>query len=253
MTANSDYTQACARCGSLAGPHDIFCGQCGRELAPALQQARGDAFAALTPALVYYFLTLFLLMVYKFTPAFPSGFEGQVVISLIDIVIVIAFALHARHDLAPLFSVSQLRFRLVVLTIAGALAGSLVIAALAKFINVSISDDVFYDPYLFQDTQYPLLISILFICVQPAIFEELAFRGFLFGNLQRVTSPLGALYISGFLFGLMHLSYISMIWLVPIGLAFAYLRLRYNTLWYGMIGHFFYNLGITLIEYYQLF
>lgn len=192
-------------------------------------------------------------MVYKFTPAFPYGFEGQVVISLIDIVILIAFALHARHDLAPLFSVSQLRFRLVVLTIAGALAGSLVIAALAKFINVSISDDVFYDPYLFQDTQYPLLISILFICVQPAIFEELAFRGFLFGNLQRVTSPLGALYISGFLFGLMHLSYISMIWLVPIGLAFAYLRLRYNTLWYGMIGHFFYNLGITLIEYYQLF
>jgi hypothetical protein len=30
------------------------------------------------------------------------------------------------------------------------------------------------------------------------------------------------------------------------------LRMKYNTLWYGMIGHFTYNLTIVLIDYFHL-
>lgn len=243
----------CIQCGAPVNVADIFCSHCGRELSATVRPPQEDVFSTLTPSLLYYFATLILLMVYKFTPAFPEGFEGQVAISILDIGIVIAFCIYARRDLAPLFSVSGLSSKIMLLTVAGALAGSALISLVANWINVSISDDVFYNPYLFEDTQFPLLISVLFICVQPAIFEEVAFRGFLFSNLEKVTSPAGAVYISSFIFGLLHLAFISMIWLVPIGLAFAFLRLKYNTLWYGMIGHFTYNLGITLIEFYQVF
>jgi len=41
----------------------------------------------------------------------------------------------------------------------------------------------------------------------------------------------------------------SLLWLVPIGLAFGYLRDKHNTLWYGMIGHFAYNFSITFFEF----
>lgn len=135
------------------------------------------------------------------------------------------------------------------LTIVGALLGSVIISWIANIIQISISDDVFYNPYLFQDTGSPFLLATLFICVQPAIFEEVAFRGFLFTNIQKIASPLGAVYVTSFLFGIIHLAVISLLWLVPIGLAFAFLRLKYNIIWYGVIGHFTYNLGITILEF----
>lgn len=243
----------CIHCAAPVKATDFFCSHCGRELKSTARHPREDVFTTLTPSLLFYFVTLILLMVYKFTPVFPDGFEGQVAIAVLDTGIVIAFWIYSKRELAPLFSVSGLRIKLVLLTVLGALAGSIVISLVADWINVSISDDVFYNPYLFDDTAFPLFMSIVFICVQPAIFEEVAFRGFLFSNLEKVTSPGGAVYISSFVFGLLHLAIISLIWLVPIGLAFAFLRLRYNTLWYGIIGHFIYNLGITLIEFYGIF
>ncbi|HYF70621.1 MAG TPA: CPBP family intramembrane glutamic endopeptidase [Ohtaekwangia sp.] len=86
-------------------------------------------------------------------------------------------------------------------------------------------------------------------CILPAVFEEVAFRGFMFTNLQAVTNTKSVIYITAFLFGVIHLSFISLLWLIPIGIVFAVLRARYNTLWYGVVGHFTYNFTITLIEF----
>jgi uncharacterized protein len=138
---------------------------------------------------------------------------------------------------------------LILVTIIGAILGSFVVTWVANMINVSINDDVFYDTYLFEDTPFPLLFSVLFIAVQPAIFEEVAFRGFIFNGIKKVTNASGAIYTSAFLFGIMHLQIISLLWLIPIGLVFALLRNKYNTLWYGVVGHFTYNLCITLNEF----
>ena len=66
-----------------------------------------------------------------------------------------------------------------------------------------------------------------------------------------MTTPTGAVYITAFVFGIIHLAVISMLWLVPLGLIFGMLRAKYNTLWYGVIGHFTYNLGFILLEYAQ--
>ena len=48
-------------------------------------------FDVLTPTLAYYFITLLLLGIYKLTSVFPEGFEGIVVVTVIDVAIVIAF------------------------------------------------------------------------------------------------------------------------------------------------------------------
>jgi membrane protease YdiL (CAAX protease family) len=96
-------------------------------------------------------------------------------------------------------------------------------------------------------------MATLFIAVQPAIFEEITFRGFLFNNLKQVSGGPSAVYITGFVFGMMHLALISLLWLVPIGLAFGYLRNKYNTLWYGVIGHFTYNFIIVMNDFERWF
>lgn len=242
----------CSQCGNVVREQDTFCGSCGREIRRQSQPVRLDVFEALRITLLYYFITIILLIIYKFTPAFDPGYEGLVWISVIDIIIVIVFWIYSARDLAPLFNPLRINLKIFGLTILGAIAGAFVISFIGNLIDLSINDDVFYDVYLFQDKSSPLLYALLFICVQPAIFEEVAFRGFLYSNLQKVATPISAVYITGFLFGIMHLSIISLLWLIPIGLVFAFLRMKYNTLWYGIVGHFVYNATITLIEFYQL-
>lgn len=242
----------CAQCGNVVREIDTFCGSCGRELRRESTAVRTDVFESLRVTLLYYFITITLLIIYKFTPAFEPGFDGMLWISIIDIGIVIAFWIYCARDLAPLFNPLRINLGILGLTIIGAFGGALLISVIGSLIDLSINDDVFYDVYMFEDKSSPLLYAFVFICVQPAIFEEVAFRGFLFSNLQKVASPISAVYITGFLFGIMHLAVISLLWLVPIGLVFAFLRMKYNTLWYGIIGHFVYNSTIILIEYYEL-
>jgi membrane protease YdiL (CAAX protease family) len=190
-----------------------------------------------------------LLAVYKFSNFFPSRLEGNLIVTALDVGIVLCFWVLNYQALMPLFSISKIQPRIMVLTIFGAITGSVVVSVIADFINLSINDDVFYDTYLFKETSYPFLFATLLIAVQPAIFEEVAFRGFLFDNLRKVAGGSSAVYITGFVFGIMHLQIISLLWLISIGLAFGFLRNKYDTLWYGVVGHFTYNFFITIYEF----
>lgn len=251
MEANETLSfAACESCGSQLQITDRFCGNCGKEHSVELERPPVDVYTVLSPSLIYYFITLALLAVYKLTPAFEDDFESFLFISAVDVLIVVWFAIYAFKDLVPLFSIKNFRLSIACLTVLSALAGSVFISWFANILNLAISDDVFYNTYLFADTSYPFLFATLLLCVQPAIFEEVAFRGFLFNNIQKLSTPKGTVYITSFIFGILHLAIVSMLWLVPIGLAFAFLRLRYNTIWYGVIGHFTYNFGITAIEFF---
>jgi uncharacterized protein len=233
-------------------PSDRFCGHCGKETITVFEIAsasKGDVLQIITPTLGYYFITLLLIATYGLTDAFPEGFEGLAIISVIDILLVIVFWLFYFREMAPLFSLRKVKFGVMGLTIVGAAIAGLVVTALAELIQFSIQDDIFYSTYLFEDTNNPFLWAVLFICVQPAFFEEIAFRGFLYSNLEKVTTAKSAIYITAFIFGIIHLAIISMLWLVPAGLIFAFMRMKYHTLWYGIVGHFTYNFVITVIDF----
>jgi membrane protease YdiL (CAAX protease family) len=251
MRSSATGISSCIGCGGEIRPEDRFCGSCGTSLIADDAQPSRDAFTVLTPSLVYYFLTLTLLAAYKLTDIFDAGFESFLGVTIADTLIIIIFWIIARKDLAPLFAFKGIRISVVLLTIAGAILGCLVVSITADFINVSLFESTFSDAWLFEETSAPLLYAVIFTCVQPAIFEEVAFRGFLFNNIQQVTTPSGAVYITAFIFGIIHLAVISMLWLVPLGLIFGILRAKYNTLWYGVIGHFTYNLGFVLLEHGQ--
>ena len=233
-------------------PRDAtFCPVCGKPIVEEVTESI-NAFEFLGPSLLYYFGTLCLLGLFKLTTFFPEGFAGMAWISAIDIIIVIGFWVAFSERVNNLFVLTNIKIIVIGYVIAGAIISGFAVSILANLINITINDDVFYNYYLFEDTHYPELFAVLFICVQPAIFEEVAFRGFLFNNIQELSSSQTAIYVTSFLFGILHLTFISLIWLVPLGLVFAILRSKYNTLWYGMIGHFIYNFTILSIEYFQL-
>ena len=90
--------------------------------------------------------------------------------------------------------------------------------------------------------------AVVAICVMPGIFEELAFRGVIFGALQRVLGSTEALLVSALMFAILHLSVPSMPHLFLMGVVLGWLRLRTGSLLPGMLTHFTHNLLVLLAE-----
>lgn len=93
-------------------------------------------------------------------------------------------------------------------------------------------------------SDYKLLIGFVFYASLPAIFEEIFFRGLIFDKLKLIYSTKNAIIISSILFYLIHLVYgtfLSFLYIIPLGLFLGYLRDRYNNLIYPIVSHFFYN------------
>lgn len=89
---------------------------------------------------------------------------------------------------------------------------------------------------------------ILFVCVQPAIVEELAFRGVILGALRGVVGTRDAVVVSSLMFAFLHLGILSFPHLFLIGLMLGFLRVRSGSLYPCMLMHFLHNLLVVLSE-----
>jgi membrane protease YdiL (CAAX protease family) len=90
------------------------------------------------------------------------------------------------------------------------------------------------------------------IAVSPAIFEELAFRGVIQSGLSRMIEPQQTIYLTAFLFAILHMSFFSLFWLIPFAVFLSYVRNKENTLWYGVIMHFVFNATACFFEFFKL-
>lgn len=93
-------------------------------------------------------------------------------------------------------------------------------------------------------SDYKILVGFVFYATLPAIFEEIFFRGLIFDKLKLIYSVKNSIIISSILFYLMHLvfgTFISFLYILPLGIFHGYLRNRYNNLFYPIVSHFFYN------------
>lgn len=105
-------------------------------------------------------------------------------------------------------------------------------------------------PSLYNDLlEQPFLVAMLLGAVMPAIFEEIAFRGYLFGHLR----PLGlrtSIILTGLLFGAMHLSVVRLIPLSLLGMIFASAVQRTRSLMASMLMHFLNNGVVIAVTYF---
>lgn len=100
----------------------------------------------------------------------------------------------------------------------------------------------------FVETGYPLWVAMLCIVVQPAVIEELGFRGVIQGRLSKVIGQRESWIIVALSFGIIHLAWLSMPYLAALGLVLGWLRLRSGSLLPPMLLHALHNLCICLIE-----
>ena len=192
----------------------------------------------------YSFIVLAVLVVnYYLDETFYTIIIVSVVFALVDL----AFAYHQPTVWRLVFKPINLFHLLWVVPVFA--ASAFVIYYFVDNMN-SLFFDYDYLDYRFEDTSHPLLYSLIFMAVFPAVFEELAFRGFVFDAIEKISDYRFAIWGSSFLFALVHFSVLSFFWLVPFAIILARIRLRYSSIVFGIVAHFVHNSVVTIVDYY---
>lgn len=94
-----------------------------------------------------------------------------------------------------------------------------------------------------------LILSSLFICLLPAVVEELLFRGVLFSALRQRFSIATSVILSALAFALMHMSLFSFVHQFLLGIILALLVYYTGSLVLGMVFHFVNNFSVIILEF----
>ncbi len=104
-----------------------------------------------------------------------------------------------------------------------------------------------------QFKSVPLWVILATLAVVPAVFEELSFRGFVFGALRTRLNGLWSVIFSAVLFGVFHEVLFSGR-LLPstfLGLVLGFVRLRSDSVLPGMLLHAIHNGLLLTVSYYR--
>lgn len=241
----------CSKCG-FTGNNSKYCEQCGSRLfVPKSADTSSDPGKLKKILLVYGLLLIYLLaqnFLFKDADSTTEDILEWCFYALIAVLAAVyikdwIFLLRPRKWHWKQFLLLELFLVLL----------AVVINLVVPHLNHALGhgDYNYVSPYIFST--YPLVAALFHTAVLPAIFEEISLRGFVFTHTSSFMSLKGSIWVTGFLFFMLHLSMVSIIWLFGIGLIFGYFRARYRTVWYGIIGHFTYNAVITLLDWYNLY
>jgi len=97
-------------------------------------------------------------------------------------------------------------------------------------------DSIDHDEY-FQSKWGP----VIFICVMPAIVEEIGFRGIIQDQLERAVSPGIAISVGSLAFSAAHFSILSAPYLALVGGLLGWMKWKSGSLYPSMLAHFLHN------------
>jgi uncharacterized protein len=94
----------------------------------------------------------------------------------------------------------------------------------------------------------PLFISVLVIAFIPCVLEETVYRGVFFNEYRKI-NPLKGIFLSGLLFGLVHMNFNQFIYAFAMGVIFAFIIEATDSILASMIVHFVINCNSVVITY----
>jgi membrane protease YdiL (CAAX protease family) len=170
-----------------------------------------------------------------------------------DALLVIVWAAFLRRDIGPMLvpAAAPGAGRGALWCLMGIAAGFVTfgIASTAmEFLTQALSLDRVLISDAFLKQGYGWGAVILAVVVQPAVIEELAFRGIIQSGLEKTARPATALACTAAMFAGIHLSPPSFPHLFILGAAAGWLRLRTGSLYPAMLLHFTHNFLCVLDE-----
>jgi membrane protease YdiL (CAAX protease family) len=245
--------EACAACRRSLRPGAAFCGCCGfrvgdpapppsrpRESYSAVQRRVTRDWGEISFVIKFYVAMLAIQIVTALV--IRSGAEPftayLVADALLAVAVGVAAAMHGSEMRAllvrPGFSPG-----LLAIVLGAALP---VYAAVHAFVTAlqgafHLEGERILDDFAGRGFVWPLLL----VCVNAAVFEELAFRGVIFGILRRHARLAETLLITSTAFAILHLSVFALVSHTLLGLYLGWLRHRSGSLYPCILAHFLHN------------
>lgn len=241
MTSTEEIQPFCRECSNTVIVTDRYCNQCGAYLRAEEETINIFNNTYLRYVFYFYFLYLFICLLIKYTHAFPS-YQELFWVELVLAAITLVFVWGNWSEMKTLLIFNNFKWHTLLLVVGlGIISSSLVNYAVMELNTSFFHSEVNYYK-VFKRYSFPTAMMIYSIALLPAIFEELTFRGVMYNYCRKFLDEKLVVIVTAFLFAMMHLSFISLIWLIPFGIYLGHLRKKYNTIWYGIVFHFIFNL-----------
>lgn len=91
------------------------------------------------------------------------------------------------------------------------------------------------------------ILTFVLVAILPALFEETLFRGVVYGSYSK-RSPVAGIFISAFMFGLMHGNINQMSYAVILGIVFVFMLEATDSIWIPMFMHLLLNSVSVIIS-----
>jgi len=251
MTATEELSKiVCNECDVPAAAYHRYCRNCGAFLNEQATTINIFNNQNLRFAFAFYFAYLVICLLVKHTPYFNT-YQQLFWVELLLAGITTAFAFQNRSSILPVVRFNNFKPLLLGLLIILAAVSSIVINFTIRKVNITFfnSEISYYEGYKMY--HHPLALMVYSIALLPSIFEELAFRGVMYNYCKTFLDERLVVAVTAFLFAIMHLSLLSLVWLLPFAFLLGHLRRRYNTIWYGVAFHFTFNLTACIIDLYR--
>ncbi len=252
VDSNGELQDECRACGAMIPHASRYCPACGAYLNPAsdivqrLNRSK-EQWNIVKQCIVFYVVYLSTLLPIAWLPEEYEA-RGIIVVSFVDAAIILFFLWRSGIPLKPLFIPS----RRIIFWITAGSAALVPLLALnfgyhaALFELLQVEEIRITDPFTKEGFGFGWIIFA--ICIMPAVWEELAFRGILQFQLTKVIGKNEALLITAVLFAIIHCSLFSAPYLLLVGLFLGKLRELSGSLTACMIAHFLHNLVVVSVE-----
>lgn len=250
----------CEVCATPFGPEAAYCANCGApanlHLSERLILANPKAntkrsgtasWQDMKRLFLFYGLLVLCIFIFGVITSFRPGPQINIIFSVFWTLIVTGFVFveWGRVSRVFKFKVPKLRISLELFGVT-----LLVFLFLSAYFYVFKAFDL---PLLratdsFTKAHWPIGSIVLLVCLEPAVVEEIAFRGIIQTKLTEILSSKEALIIQAALFSVLHLSPAIFVSHFVMGLLFGWARLRTGQIYFGMLLHFAWNSMAVLKE-----
>lgn len=172
--------------------------------------------------------------------------KWEMVVSAGASVVILAWAIKRRREVVTLLRTPSTHW-IAIAAAGGAITYFCATAAIGIVTSlIDIPEIYFALPYL--DAGYSWWVVILVVCVQPAVIEELLFRGLLYDALGTILNTAEVVAVTALLFMMIHFAVASFPHLLLVGFALGGLRAATGSIWPCMTLHFVHNALCVVTE-----
>lgn len=139
----------------------------------------------------------------------------------------------------------------VILCIVLAVCANLILSFITTYANAFLFPNNYNSAseISLPQTNFEFALDIIFVCLMPAIFEEMFFRGAVLTSYEKIYGSKKAIILCGFVFALMHNSLSVFIPQFVIGIFLSFIVLKFDSLYLGMLAHFTNNFTTLFVQY----